>query len=171
MGLRYIFSVIPHFPISDNRPGADGVLYSSLLVISHTHDLYMKYDIYAWNFAWVRLKSVKELKIFTPISILNWSSNILNRRFGRAHHISQIFHCSFVYKSVQCLYNLVSYLNVGLLPAHRSRRLKVFIWRPKLEIGLHCDMVLFLVENCLHTSKIYIFYMFFMLHFQSLLWC
>jgi hypothetical protein len=28
MGLRYIFSGTPHFPISDYRPGAAGVLYS-----------------------------------------------------------------------------------------------------------------------------------------------
>jgi hypothetical protein len=54
--LKYIYGPvvylldIPHFPISDYRPGAAGVLYPdspALLVVSHAHDLYMKYDMYA----------------------------------------------------------------------------------------------------------------------------
>jgi hypothetical protein len=48
---------VPHCPISDYRPAATRVLYllppasraenPALPVVSHAHDLYMKYDMYA----------------------------------------------------------------------------------------------------------------------------
>jgi hypothetical protein len=46
---------------------------------------------------------------------------------------------------------------LGLSGAPRPWRLKILIWRSKIEVAIYIDMVLFLVVNCLLIPKMYKF--------------
>jgi hypothetical protein len=46
---------------------------------------------------------------------------------------------------------------LGLSGAPRPWKLKILIWRSKIEVALYIDMVLFLVANCLLIPKMYKF--------------